>query len=158
MRRAVVVAIAVALIAAMILAPAEAKKKKKKKKKPPVTFTADGSIVTANPADLMGAGITRNAFIETCSIPPSQGSDGYVVEVSDKIGKVQSDVSVAGSDATGQIDLDMYLYSDTCSPMGEYSTASAEEYGVMLPGTKYVVVTAFLGAGIEFTLEATEIR
>lgn len=151
-------AIALGLIAGMILAPAEAKKKKKKKRKPPITFTADGSFATANPADLMGAGITRNEFIETCSIPVSQGLDGYVVEVSDAIGKVQSDVSVAGSDITGLIDLDMYLYSDTCSPMGEYSTASADEYGVMVPGTRYVVVTAFLGAGIEFTLEATEIR
>lgn len=149
-------AITVGLLAGLVAAPVEAKKKKKKK--PPATFTAEGSLVAANPLDLMGAGITRNAFLETCSIPPTQGTDGYVVEVTGKIGKVQSDISVKGSDATGGPDLDMYLYSETCSPMGEYSTASLDEFGVMLPGTKYVVITAFLGADITFTVEATEIR
>ena len=56
MRRALVVALTVGLLAGLVAGPADAKKKKKK---PPVTFEAEGALLTANPGDLNGAGVTR---------------------------------------------------------------------------------------------------
>ena len=156
MRRAIVVAVTLGLLAGAAVAPAEAKKKKKKK--PPVTFQAEGSLITSNPGDLNGAGITRNEFTAQCAIPASQGLDGFVIELDEKISAVTSMVQVTGTDATGMHDLDLYFFDDGCGATGESSTEAADEFGTMVAGTKYVLVTAFTGAEIAFTFEAEEMK
>lgn len=156
-RRSLAVALLACIVVGTTILPVEAKKSKKKKAKKPITFSAEGSFALGNPGDLMGAGITRNEFIETCALPASQGVDGHVIEVDGPIADVTSDIFVSGTGAV-EPDLDMYLYSESCSPMGSYSTASSSEAGVMVPGTRFVVVTAFIGAQIEFEFKATESR
>lgn len=155
MRRAVVVAVTLGLLAGAAVAPAEAKKKKKKA---PVTFSAEGSLVLGNPGDLNDAGVTRQEFLAGCAVPATQGLDGYVIELDDQISAVSSDVQVSGADAAGLYDLDMYFFDDSCSSTGSFSTEASDEFGTMLPGTKYVLVTAFTGLEITFKFEATETR
>lgn len=157
MRRAIVVALTLGLLAGAAVAPAEAAKKKKKKK-PPVTFQAEGSLITANPGDLNGAGITRQEFLATCAVPVSQGLDGYVIELDEAISAVTAEVQVTGADASGMHDLDLYFFDESCASTGESSTEAADEFGTMVAGTKYVLVTAFLGTEITFELEATELK
>ena len=151
MRRAVVVAVTLGLLAGAAVAPAEAKKKKK-----PVTFSAEGSLLLGNPGDLNDAGATRQEFLAQCAVPATQGVDGYVIELDDKISAVNSDVGVTGTDAAGLYDLDMYFFNEECTPTGSFSTEASDEYGVMAPGTKYVLITAFTGLEITFKFEATE--
>jgi hypothetical protein len=138
-----------------MLAPASAKKKKKFV---PITFEASGSFAIGNPADLDGAGITRNEFAATCAIPATQGVDGYAIELSEEISKVPAQVGVTGSDAGAGHDLDMYFYDESCGSTGSASTEAADEIGVFPAGTKWVVVTAFFGVELEFDLVATEIK
>jgi hypothetical protein len=156
LRRAVVIAITLGLLAGAAVAPAEAKKKRKKA---PVTFKAEGSVTIANPGDLGGAGITRSEFRAQCAVPlVSQGVDGFVIELDEKISAVNSMFQVTGTDATGMHDLDVYLFDDGCDETGESSTEAADEFGTMVAGTKYVLVTAFMGAEINFTFEAEEMK
>jgi len=154
-RRLIALALILGLVGAVSAAPAIAKKKKKK---PPITFEASGTIAISNPGSLEGASITGNEFVETCAIPATQGVDGFVVELSDEISKVTSTVGVSGSDATGIHDLDMYFFTADCAPTGAASTGDADEAGVFGAGTKYVLVNAFYGAQLEFTLTATEMK
>lgn len=158
MRRAIVLALVVGLLGGSAAIPAQAKRKKSKPK-PPITFEAEGTLVTANPADFQAdAGITRNEFINTCSIPVSQGFDGYVIELSDEISTVMSNVLVSGSDATGIYDLDVYFYDESCAFTGAASNEETNQTGVMVAGSKYAVVSAFFGTNLTFTFEATEYR
>lgn len=158
MRRVLVLVLALSLLAGASLAPAGAKKKKKKKPAP-ITFEASGSFMLPNPADYTNeASITRNEFVATCAIPATQGLDGYVVELSDEISKVSAQVGVTGSDAGVGHDLDMYFFSAECAPTGSASTETQDEIGIFPAGTKYVLVTAFVGLQIEFDLAATEIQ
>lgn len=173
-----------ALLAAMVVvvqagpaSPAMAKKKVK----PPVTFEASGSFaMSATPTTIRQVSsfsgfpfergdITGNEFRNTCSIPASQGVDGYVVELSDAISAVTSTVLVSGSDATGiGHDFDMYFFDADCASTGASTgdstyrrppgTNYGDERGVFRAGTKYVLVTAGGGPGLEFTLYATEKR
>ena len=150
------VALTVGLLAGALVNPADAKKKKKKN--PPVTFEAEGSLLTANPGDLNGAGVTRQEFMATCGVPVTQGLDGFVIELDDAISAVTSTAEVTGTDASGMHDLDLYFFDDGCVPTGESSTEASDEVGVMPAGSKYVLVTAFLGTEITFTFEATELQ
>lgn len=157
MRRAIAFALIVGLIGALSVSPAMAKKKKKAPP-PPVTFEASGSFAISNPGGPDGATITGNEFTNTCAIPATQGVDGFVVELSDEISKVTSTVQVSGSDALGIHDLDMYFFSEDCASTGSASTEVADEIGAFPAGTKYVFVSAYFGAQLEFKLTATEMR
>ena len=158
--KSIAVIASAALILGAFIVPADAKKKTKK----PVTFEASGSFAMSHD----GGNITGNEFTNTCSIPASQGVDGYVVELSDAISAVTSTVLVSGSDAThfGH-DFDMYFFDADCASTGastDNSTdgSSGENYGdergVFPAGTKYVLVIAWGGPGLEFTLDASEKR
>jgi extracellular elastinolytic metalloproteinase len=62
---------------------------------------------------------------------------------------------VVGSDATGQHDLDVYLYDASCSLMEPYITDGADPSGPILPGAKWAVVSLFAGANASFKLTGT---
>lgn len=155
MRRTIAFALALTVIAGLSAAPALAKKKKAK---PPITFEASGAFSVGHPVSFFEVSITGSELTTTCAIPASQGTDGFVVELSDEISKVAASVSVTGSDATGLYDLDMYFFNADCAPVGAASTAESNEIGAFGAGTKYVLVNSFAGAQITFDLTATEIK
>ena len=155
MRKALTALVILCLAMGTLAGPAVAKKKKKRA---PVTFEATGSFLVANPGEFAnGLGITHNEFQQTCAIPATQGLDGFVVELSKQISAVTANVIVTGSDATGIHDLDMNFYDAECNSTGVASTEASDEMGVFPAGTKYVVVTAFYGVELEFTLNAAEL-
>lgn len=157
MRRCVVIALAACLAAGAVSAPAVAKKKPKRK--PPVTFTESGSVALGHPGDLVGGyNATRQAFVETCAVPPTQGTDGYVITLPEEITAVDTLVSIVGADAAGLHDLDIFFFDEACAPLGALSTDAVDETGPMPAGAKYVLVTAFLGVEITFEFKATEAR
>ncbi|MDQ3914003.1 MAG: hypothetical protein M3323_01545 [Actinomycetota bacterium] len=157
MRRILVIVLAVCLLGGAVSAPAGAKKKPKRK--PPVTFTESGSVALGHPGDLVNeVNATRHAFVETCAVPPSQGTDGYVIALPREITAVASDVSIVGADASGFHDLDIFFFDEGCSPIGSLNTDAVDEMGPMPVGTTYVLVTAFLGVEITFDFKATETR
>jgi hypothetical protein len=158
MRRSFSIVLLACVLAGAMALPADAAKKKRKKRKPPVTYTTKGSFAFANPATLEGAGVTQNELMANCAIPASQGLDGYVIELPAKVTKVASQVTASGGDATGIYDLDMYFYNDACAPIGAASSAGDDEVGAMPSGTKYVVVAAFWGVGVDFNFKSVEIR
>jgi hypothetical protein len=156
MRKAVVLTLALALLAG-VFAGSAAAKKRKKPLPPPVTFEASGTIAVP---DILMAGIaerpssiTANEFLARCGIPMSQGVDAYVVELSDEISKVPANARLSGSDVTGTYALLMGFYDADCEPRG-----SAGEAGAFDAGTKYILVKAYRGANVEFTLTAVELR
>lgn len=151
MRRAIVVALIACLTAGAFAAPAVAGKKKKK----PAKFSVEGAFDIGNPADYMlNAGLVRNELELTCAIPTSQGTDGFVFELPAALQKVHSDASLTGQDATGGPDMDMYFYDEACASTGEVATPELDEYGIVPAGTKYVVVSAWMGADVTFLFEA----
>ena len=155
MRRAIVVALIAGLLGGALVAPADAKKKKPK----PVKFSTTGTLAVGHPATVeVEAGVTRSEFLNSCSIPQSQGLDGYVIELPANVSKVNSNVELSGSDAAGILDLDMYFFNETCDATGAISTTALNEVGLMAAGTKYVLVSAFFGADADFTFSSVSTK
>ncbi|MGI8407151.1 MAG: hypothetical protein ACR2L3_01385 [Actinomycetota bacterium] len=130
------------------------------------TFEASGSIAISDVIDAWIAGptsVTAREFSMDCGIPDSQGLDAFVVELSDEISRVPATVRLTGSDATGQYDAEtlyfqsprMLFYDSTCQPT---SDSISDDRGRFEAGTAYVLVIPNVGAGIEFTLTAREVR
>ena len=91
-------------------------------------------------------------------MPVTQGLDGFVIELDDAISAVTATAEVTGTDVSGMHDLDLYFFDDGCVATGESSTEASDEVGVMPAGTRYILVTAFLGTEITFNFKATELR
>ncbi len=153
MRRTILVAMILGLLAGALSMPADAKKKKLK------PYVETGSIAVGHPANFeAGVGIVRAEFTETCSIPQSQGTDGYVVGIPATHMKKAMPVSAVGSSTTGgAYDLDLFYYSDSCDELGQAADIGTDQVGTMPAGTKYVLVNSWepAGAGVEFTFTAT---
>ena len=151
MRRTILVALILGLLAGALSMPADAKKKKKLK-----PFVTTGSIAVGHPANYeVGVGVVQTEFTDSCAIPQSQGSDGYVVEIPATHMKKPANVLATGSAASGEYDLDLFFYSDSCGSLGEAADIGTDQMGLMPAGTKYVLVTSWLGAGVDFTFTAT---
>ncbi len=156
MRRCFLVALVTCLLGGALLGPAEAKKKPKPK---PVTFEESGSIAIGYPGDFLNeVNVTRQAFLQACAVPASQGTDGYVITLPDEMVAVAADVSISGGDATGLHDLDIFFFDEACAPTGSINTDAVDEMGPMPAGTRYALVTAFAGVEITFDFKATETR
>lgn len=153
MRRPLVAGLAACLLLGAAVAPATAKKKPKKK--PPVTFEESGTVALGHPGDLNEVNATRTAFLESCAVPPTQGTDGYVIALPPEITATNTNITLAGGDLTGLHDLDAYFFDESCAPMGALSSELSDEFGLMPAGTSYVLVTAFMGAEITFSFKAT---
>ena len=148
MRRFIVLALIAGLLGGALVGPAEAKKKKPK----PVKFSATGSLVTSNPTTFDAeTGVTRTEFENSCSVPQSQGLDGYVIELPANVSKKNANVTLSGTGQGIVVDLDMYFFSATCDSTGAISTEAPSESGLMAAGTKFVLVSAYFGHDIDFT-------
>lgn len=155
-RKLVITLLVATMILGTLLAPTQAKKPKKKKS--PVTFEAEGSVAIANPADLTGVGITRAEFESGCSVPTfTQGVDGYVIELPPKVTSVSTRVFVTGTSPSGVGLLDMFFFDEACRDMGQI-LGSDDFDPIMSMGTKFVLVTNWLGDPTDFTFNATEVR
>lgn len=153
-RRSLMTGLVACLLVGAVVAPAEAGKKKKPKKAP-VTFEESGSLAIGHPATVEAEnGIARAEFLQSCAIPATQGTDGYVIELPPEITAVNSNVNLSGGDAAGLHDLDMYFFDETCSPNGALSTEAVDEFGLMPAGTSYVFVSAWMGVEVTFDFKA----
>jgi hypothetical protein len=155
-RKNLIVLLVPAVLVGSLLAPAQAKKPKAKK--PPVEFQAEGSIALSNPTDLAGVGVTRTEFERDCIVPAAtQGLDGYVVELPPEVTLVDARVYVTATSPTGLGLFDMFFFDAYCSDMGE-RLGSDDGDPIMSAGTKYVLVTNWIGDPASFTFDATEVR
>ncbi len=155
MRRGIVVALVLGLLVAALVGPAEAGKKKRR----PIVVKKSGAFALSNPTDFeAGAGIVRNEFMETCAIPASQGLDGFVFQLPKNIRTRQAKATLTGSDSTGFYDLDMYFFTKSCESNGEVSTEAVHEQGIMPAGTRFVLISAYFGAELEFNFKAVAKR
>lgn len=166
MRKAIVLAVALALLAGAFVGPAAASD--------PITFEASGRFAVANIPEQSGVlpaynwGVTGTEFVATCAIPSTQGLDGYVVELPDEISTVPGEVSIKWSDMAGIYvtsiaPLYMVFFGADCRYRGwtGYPAAGQGDYvrhGTFDAGTKYILVSAKLEVFVEFTLTAVVIR
>lgn len=159
MRRAVVVAVIAGLLGAALVGPADARKKRK-----PIKFSASGTQAVGKPVMVGSAGLTREEFVQTCSIPSStQGLDGFVVELPAKVSKVNNLVTLTSSDSTGLdpigwADIHMFFFSNSCRETGSIADSGPGAKGAMPAGTKYVLVSAQAGTGIHFTFSSVSTK
>jgi hypothetical protein len=146
----------VCLVSGAAIGTADAAKRgKKPKKKAPATFETEGSLMVGHPAEFIVGGVTRTEFLANCSMPSSQGLDGFVIELPKRWQKANASVLVKGRNAG--LDMDMFFFADDCTSNGEAATSSEEEVGAFGAGTKYIFVSALSGRGIEFDVKVTEI-
>lgn len=147
---ALAIATSLLLLAGGPIEPASAAATKRSR-----TYKTAGDFATGNPFSLRGHGVTRGQFELACAVPESQGVDGYVIDLPRPLRSVPSEVAVAGTGAGDFVDLDLYFFDKTCTETARLSTAEPFEYGTMPAGTRYVLVSAFLGADVSFAFEAT---
>lgn len=152
MRRPLVAGLAACLLLGAAVAPATAKKKPRK---PSVTFEASGTLALGHPGDVAnGNNVTRQLFLESCSIPPTQGTDGFVIELTDDFLTRPGNVTITATEVGVPHDVDISFFDEKCASKGALATDSTDEFGLMPIGTKYVLVTAFMGTQMDFTFKA----
>ncbi len=155
MKKSLAVLVAGALVFGSLGAPSAVAKKKKKTKT--ITFEAEGSMAIPNPSTIAIGGITESEFtsVHECgAMPTSQGVDGFVIEVPEEYRSGTAMVNVAGSDTTGQYDMDVYFYDAGCSLMEPYMTDGVDPAGYIPPGAAWAVVDLWVGANASFTFTA----
>ncbi len=144
-------------LAAALTAPAAAGKKKKKGPKPytseevtvqighPVFNGASGSVV----------GVTPQEFLQTCSLPSTNGLDAYVFEVPKPYQKIQASIDATGSAQGIDHDIDIYLFDSSCAPVGTFNAAGTDESGVLSAGTAFILLHNYIGGPttMQFTLK-----
>ena len=160
MRKSLVAALAALLVLGLIGAPAATAKKKKKKAPVPqtITFEQEGTIRAPAPTSAVYFGVTDGEFLvahECGQMPATQGHDAYIVEIPAEYQTGSGTLTVEGSDATGQYDLDVYFYDASCGLMEPYLTEGTNPAGPILGGAKWAVVTMIVGANASFKMTGT---
>jgi extracellular elastinolytic metalloproteinase len=165
MKKAVVYLLASILVVGLIGGPAIAGKKKKKKPPVPpapvtqtITFEAEGTTKVPAVTNAAGGGVTEIEFTvaNSCgSMPATQGHDGYVVELPEPYRDGNATITVAGSDATGLYDYNVYLYDSECNLMEPYIEEGADASGAIPAGAQWAMVDMVGGAQGAFKLTAT---
>lgn len=160
MKKLVVFLLASVLVTSLVGGSALAGKKKKKPKPPAtqtVTFEAEGTARVPAVTNIAVGGVTEVEFVakDCASMPVSQGHDGYVIELPEEYRNGTATVSVTGSDATGQHDYNVYLYSSDCSLMEPYVEEGADPTGGIPAGAQWAVVDLVMGFEGKFKLTAT---
>lgn len=164
MKKLVVALLASILVVGLVGGSALAGKKKKKKPKPPapvtetITFEEEGTTRVPAFTNPVGGGITELEFVvvnECGSMPSTQGHDGHVVELPEAYRDGNATVTVAGSDATGQYDYNVYLYDSACNLMEPYIEEGADASGGIPAGAQWAVGDMVGGAQGSFELTTT---
>lgn len=151
MKKLIVAGLVVALVAAA-LGPASAGKKGKKKKGPKRWVSEEVDLAMGHPVTLIaGAGLVRTPFEAQCAIPPTQGSDGYVFEVPAEYQKIAATVLSFG--LSGDYDLDLFIYDESCALRGQFDSETADEVGFIGPGAAYILVANYRPSPTSVRLE-----
>lgn len=161
-KRLLVLALVLALTAALV-GPAAAGKKKKKKKGPKPYVSETVTIQVGHPAFFSTAGspltLTVQEFLQSCSLPNSNGFDAYVFEVPEEWVDVDAALKAVGDSAPAAgYDLDIFLYDSECSNTGAFQAAGTDEFGVKPAGTSYVILHNYTGDPVDahYELEAVK--
>lgn len=150
MKRFLIVLLVLGLSVAL-LGPASAAKKKKKKGPKPykseeVTMEVGHPIFYSSSGDVMS--VTAQEFRRSCSIPSSNGFDGYVFEVPAEFQKIAATVEATGTSVTdpaSPADMDMYFFDESCEITGAANAAGTDEFGGLLPGTAFIFLHNYVG-------------
>ena len=118
--------------------------------------TDEGTIAVGNPGSDSASGVTMADFEQTCGIPASQGTDGWVTALPESFGDGQHKVAVTGTGVNAPYDIDLYFYDASCVRTGTAASSAADESGSLPSGTAYVVTQLWSGAGTSFTLLAED--
>lgn len=158
----VAVLLAASIAVGLVGGPALAGKKKKPKPPAPVTqtitFEEEGTTKVPALTNIAFGGVTEMEFavVHSCgSMPATQGHDGHVVELPEEYRDGKATLKVAGSDATGQYDYNVYLYDADCNLMEPYIEEGADPMGAIPAGAQWAVVDMVMGAQGSFKLTAT---
>jgi hypothetical protein len=139
-RKTIALLLAVTMVGLLGTSAAAGKKKKPKPYKSetvsvglghPVFNGQSGSVVS----------VTGQEFIARCSIPSSNGFDGYVFEVPKDYRSIVSAIKLKGSNAlVPPHDLDIYLFDESCALTVAYNTETADESGLLPKGTAFIFI------------------
>ena len=149
MKKILIIALVFGLSLAL-LGPASAGKKKKKGPKPytseEVSIELGHPIFYGSSGDILA--VTAQEFRAACSIPSSNGFDGYVFEVPAEFQKLAATVEATGTsvtDAASPADMDMYFFDESCAITGAANAAGTDEFGAFLPGTAFIFLHNYTG-------------
>ena len=156
MARRLIAGLVVALVFGSVVGVGSAGAKKGGAK--PVSFKAEGSVLVSNPNDVNFLGVTRWEFEMGCAVPPnSQGLDAYVIEVPQKVSRVESIVYGEVLNATGLDQLDFFFFDEHCTELG-YVLAIQKDMPLMPRGTSFVLVRTWASDPVDFVFYAVEAR
>jgi len=158
MKKFLIVALVLGL-SVSLLGPASAGKKKKAPKPFTAEFTMElGHPVLNSATEGSLASVTGQEFLASCSVPSSNGFDGFVVEVPEALRKTPATVEASGTsvtDAASPADMDMYFFDESCEPTGLANAAGTDEFGAILPGTVFIFVHNYVGGPTDAKLVIT---
>ena len=146
--------IALAVALAIVVAPTTALAGKKKKGPKPFSETA--SIQTGHPVFNGNSGtivgLTAQEFMNTCSIPASNGFDAFVFEVPAEYQKIEAQLEATGAGGVYAYDVDVYTFDSSCAMTSAQNTPGTDQSGYLAKGTAFVLVHNYEPGPIDVTL------
>lgn len=153
-KKLLIIALVLALTAALV-GPASADKKKKKKKKGPKPYVSETITIDIGHPAFHGASgtlltITAQEFLQSCSIPSSNGLDAYVFEVPEEYLEIDAVIRAVGDSAPAAgYDLDIYMFDAECSETFFSNSPGTDESGLKPAGTTYVLLHNYQGDPVD---------
>lgn len=140
-----VVSLLLTMVVAASLAGTAAAAKKPKGAKPykseVVTIQLGHTVQHGTSGSVVG--ITPQEFINTCSIPSTNGVDAYVWPVPDAYKTVDATVTAFGAGGPEGYDLDIFLFNDSCEMTLAAQSGNVDESTIVAKGTAYILVHNF---------------
>lgn len=131
-------------VAASLAGPASAGKKPKGPKpykSEEVTIQLGHSVLYGTSGTI--AGVTAQEFMNSCSIPASNGLDAYVWEVPEDYKNIDSVITSFGAGGAAGYDLDIFLFDDSCAVTLASQGTTPDESTVVAAGTAYILIYNF---------------
>ena len=140
------IAFAVVASLALSVTPALAGKKKPKPYKSETVSTGIPHTLGYNSTQSVNS-VTAKEFESSCSIPSSNGLDGYVFEIPKEYQGIQASIEAIGSNqgTPASYDLDIYMYDASCKVNFVSQATGTDESAVIPKGTAFVFVHNYQG-------------
>ena len=147
--------IALTVALAIMVAPTTALAGKKKKGPKPYTSDAVSiemghPVFNGNSGSIVG--LTAQEFMNTCSVPASNGFDAYVFEVPADYQKIEAQLEAVGAGGVYAYDLDVYTFDSSCAMNSVQNSPGTDQVGFILKGTAFVLVHNYEPGPIDVTL------